>query len=292
MLRAQLLSAAALGAALAATPALAQRDNSAIQEMRREQANPSIPAVPQQNRVAAEADAMGRQDAGRWLSQAEQAIRRGQMGQANELLERAETRLLTRSTLATMADQPAQDPIIQRIAEARRALQSRDRSGALSALSGAQASLGGMGADSMTGAGAGMPPAQGGGGYGGTMMRDRGTGSSTMNRADAVGPMPERRAPAGSILAQGAGGGGGDMGSGSGGLQGSTPGSPGTGNLGSTPQSTLGLGQQPAQGSAVPLAPGQGGRAAPLPGSGAQVPGGTGQMPGDNQRGAPTTGVR
>ena len=156
MLRAQLLSAAALGAALVAAPALAQSD---MQEMHRERGSPATPWVPQQNRVAAEADSMGRQDAGRWLSQAEQAIRRGQMGQANELLERAETRLLTRSTLATMADQPAQDPAIARIADARRALQSRDRNAALSALGSAQASLGG---DSTTGAGAGMAPAQGG----------------------------------------------------------------------------------------------------------------------------------
>ena len=71
---------------------------------------------------------------------------------------------------------------------------------------------------------------------------------------------------------------------GSGGLSGSTPGSPGTGGLGSTPQNMQGRTQQPAQGSAVPLAPTQG-RGAPEPGvnPGAMqtAPGGTGVMPGD-----------
>jgi hypothetical protein len=87
------------------------------------------------------------------------------------------------------------------------------------------------------------------------------------------------------ILAQGGGGGGGGGSSdGSGGLSGSTPGSPGTGQLGSTPQNMQGRTQQPAQGSAVPLSPTQG-RGAPEPGANAgamqTAPGGTAVMPGD-----------
>ena len=295
MLRAQLLSAAALGAALIALPALAQRDNGAIEEMRREQANPNTPWVPQQRRAAAEADAMGRQDASRWLAEADQALRRGRLGEANELLERAETRLLTRGTLAGLADRPMQDPVVDRIAEARRALTARDRSGALGAIGGAQTALSAMPRDDMAaGSGAGMAPAQGGGSWGGGAIHDRGTTGSTMSRATALGAPP--RPASGVVRAQagggGGGGGGGNMGQQSGGLAGSTPGSPGAGSLGSTPQSTLGLGQQPAQGAAVPLVPDQGGRAAPLPGSGVQVPGGTGNMPGDTPRGAPMTGIR
>jgi hypothetical protein len=294
MLRAQLLSAAALGAALIASPALAQRDNGAIEEMRREQANPGSAWVPQQRRAAAEADAMGRQDASRWLTEAEQALRRGRLGEANELLERAETRLLTRSTLASMADRPMQDPVVDRIAEARRALTARDRSGALSAIGGAQTALAGMPRDDMaTGSGAGMAPAQGGGSWGGA-IQDRGTAGSTMSRAVAIGPTPSDRRAMGSTLAQGGGGGG--MGEGSGGLQGSTPGSPGVGMQGSTPSVRRETPQQPGQTSAVPGAnvPGGAGAGSALGAgpTGAPSPGSGGIGVGTDQRGrtlTPTT---
>lgn len=73
-----------------------------------------------------------------------------------------------------------------------------------------------------------------------------------------------------------------------GGLNAATPGSPAAGNLGSTPQNMQGRSQQPAQGSAVPLAPGSGGRGAndpsARPGQMQTAPGGTGNMPGDNTR--------
>ncbi len=71
MRRIHLLSTAAtLAAALVAMPALAQRSG-AMDEMQRERANPAMPAVPMQNRTAADVDSMGRQDAMQLLTQAE-----------------------------------------------------------------------------------------------------------------------------------------------------------------------------------------------------------------------------
>jgi hypothetical protein len=93
------------------------------------------------------------------------------------------------------------------------------------------------------------------------------------------------------ILAQAGGGGGGGGAGGSsdssqqgGSLNSATPGSPGSGILGSTPQEMTGRSLQPAQGAAVPLAPEQG-RGAPDPSAvdrkPREAPGGTGVMPGD-----------
>ena len=292
MTRTQLLSAAALGAVLVAAPAMAQQSGSAIEEMRREQASPGTPWVPMQNRIAAEADAMGRQDAGRWLRDAEQALRRGRLGEAYELLERAETRLLTRSTLASMADRPYHGPVVDHIGAARRAVLRRDREEALRAVSAAQSALAAMPRDDMaSGADASMAPAQGGGWSGSGMqgqgswsgggaIHDRGMGSSTMSRADAVGALPRPRS--GVVLTQGGGGGGGaggggGMGEQSGGLQSSTPGSPGAGMTGSTPAVRPETPMQPGQTSALP---------------GANVPGGAGagSAPGAGPLGAPSPG--
>ncbi len=61
---------------------------------------------------------------------AESAIQAGRFGQATELLERAEARLLTRSELASEADRPAMGGIIGDLAGAREALARRDRAGA------------------------------------------------------------------------------------------------------------------------------------------------------------------
>jgi hypothetical protein len=298
MLRTTLLATAALGTALAlaAGPALAQSGMTGSGMTGSGMMGQATPmASSGWNQVAVGTDRTAPQEVGGWLSQADQALRGGRTGQARELLERAETRMLSRSIPVTMSGQPVQGPVVDNIAAARRALESQDRSGAMQSIASAQAALGSMPREDMaTGSGAGMAPAQGGGMQGGGMMlRDGGHAGTSMNRADVFGLTPGHdRAPAGPALAQaGGGGGGGGMGEQSGGLQGSTPGSPGTGTLGSTPQNTLGLSQQPAQGSATTLAPNQGGRAAPVPGTGGvQVPGGTGQMPGDARRGAPTPG--
>ncbi len=128
----------ALATVALATPALAQttparatplsgRDG-AITEMQR-----PGPAVPQQNRAGATADAIGETQSGttEFLKQAQSAVRIGNLGVANELLERAATRMLSRSTVATEAGVPMRDPRLERISAARAALQSRDRAEAL-----------------------------------------------------------------------------------------------------------------------------------------------------------------
>ena len=72
-----------------------------------------------------------------------------------------------------------------------------------------------------------------------------------------------------------------------GGVSSGAPGSPGAGNLGSTPQVMQGRSQRPAQGAAVPLAPSSG-RGGPdpsaTPGAMPEAPGGTGVMPGDRKQ--------
>jgi hypothetical protein len=99
----------------------------AIQEMQRSQARPGQPDwVPAQRRDAAEADAASVDDAASQLRAALTALRSKRGGQANEFLERAESRLLTRSTLASRADEPVQGGPVGRIAAARRALLAND----------------------------------------------------------------------------------------------------------------------------------------------------------------------
>lgn len=126
-LAAATLTAPAL-AQTAATPAPMPGRDGAITEMQR-----PGPAVPQQNRAGASADAIADAQSGstEFLKQAQAAVRTGNLGVANELLERAATRMLSRSTLATEAGAPMRDPRLERIAAARAALQSRDRAEAL-----------------------------------------------------------------------------------------------------------------------------------------------------------------
>ena len=77
-----------------------------IRELQRQRANPNVPpGVQAQRRDAADADSASVDDAAAQLSAAITAIRAGRGGQANEFLERAESRLLTRSTLATRGSQ-------------------------------------------------------------------------------------------------------------------------------------------------------------------------------------------
>jgi hypothetical protein len=260
MRRTELL-ATALGAVLLTTPVLVPSLAQAAGDgMSRRHAAAAI------DRSAAGGDATA------WVEQAQDALRRNRTGEATELLERAETRLLTRSTPSSMADQPMQGPAIQHISAARAAIGTRDRRGAARETEQALAALRGMPQDDMmSGTGAGMTPMQGGG----MTMRDGGMAGSSMSRADLI------------ILAQAGGGGGtGADSSGQGGVSSATPGSPAAGNLGSTPQNMQGRSEQPAQGSAVPLAP-NAGRGGPdpsaTPGAAQTAPGGTGVMPGDRQ---------
>ena len=60
------------------------------------------------------------------LGAAQQDLRRGRTGAAQEALERAETRVLDRSTQAGAASQPDTNPMIQAIGDARRSLANHD----------------------------------------------------------------------------------------------------------------------------------------------------------------------
>lgn len=129
---------AAFGTVLLATPALAQMQqystpgrSDSLTEMERQRRNPGPPSVPMQNRDGAIADDMDARGVQEWLMQAKAAIGRGQLGQANEFLERAETRLLSRSTDPAMAGSPASGPRVASISGAREALRNRDRNEAM-----------------------------------------------------------------------------------------------------------------------------------------------------------------
>lgn len=129
---------AAVGTVLLSAPALAQMQQygspgraDSMSEMQRERRNPGPPSVPLQNRDGAVADEVDARGAHDWLNQAKVAISRGNLGQANEFLERAETRLLSRSTEPSRAGEPASGPRLSSISGAREALRNRDRRGAL-----------------------------------------------------------------------------------------------------------------------------------------------------------------
>jgi|GEM_PF-6075339 len=134
-------------ATLLSLPVLAQTmpraADPAVQEMQRERMSPRTPSVPQQNRLRDQADAEGVQRPMRWVREAREAVNAGRLGQANELIERAETRILTRGTYTAQADMPMQDPTLTRLNAARAAIQRQDRTGARQELDAALAVMGG-----------------------------------------------------------------------------------------------------------------------------------------------------
>lgn len=75
-----------------------------------------------------------------FLMAAQRALAAGRTGQAQEALERAETRLLTRSTDPSMANTPDSAPMVMQISQARQALARRDNAGARRAIDMAMAS--------------------------------------------------------------------------------------------------------------------------------------------------------
>lgn len=126
---------AALGAMALAIPALAQAQtakpsgDAAITEMQQQQrANPAVPAVPNQNREGAVADSRDADwiDTRQWLTQARESVIQGNLGAANEFLERAATRMMNRSVVATQAAVPMHDLRLRHISMAREAVQRRD----------------------------------------------------------------------------------------------------------------------------------------------------------------------
>ncbi len=75
-----------------------------------------------------------------YLAAAQSALATGKTGAAQEALERAETRLLSRSTDPSAAASPADMPMVQQIGQARQALATRDIAGAQSAIRAAMGS--------------------------------------------------------------------------------------------------------------------------------------------------------
>lgn len=66
----------------------------------------------------------------RFLESADRAITLGRTGEAQEALERAESRLLDRSVPPSRAGEPSEQPLVSMVGDARRALVSGDRAGA------------------------------------------------------------------------------------------------------------------------------------------------------------------
>ncbi len=107
--------------------AMAQSSDPAARERSRAQQNPgATPWVPEQNRGAADADAAGIDDAVGLVNAALTALRANRRGQAVEFMERAESRLLTRSTPVPQAGTPVQGGPVGRIGNARRATLAGD----------------------------------------------------------------------------------------------------------------------------------------------------------------------
>jgi len=75
-----------------------------------------------------------------YLAAAQRALASGKTGAAQEALERAETRVLSRSTDPSAANSPADMPMVQQIGQARRALAARDIAGARTAINAAMSS--------------------------------------------------------------------------------------------------------------------------------------------------------
>ncbi|MEI6159472.1 MAG: hypothetical protein WCP77_06550, partial [Roseococcus sp.] len=100
-----------------------------IAEQHREMMRRGEASVPHQNRESRRGDVIQHENQGsrEWLKEAQDALRAGQLGQANEYLERAATRLLSRSTDPSMAGEPMRDTRLSHIGEAREALYRRDR---------------------------------------------------------------------------------------------------------------------------------------------------------------------
>ena len=73
------------------------------------------------------------------LTAAQRSLRAGRTGAAQEALERAETRILSRTTDPSMAGAPDDAAMVRHIGEARRALGNRDKAGADAAIAAAMA---------------------------------------------------------------------------------------------------------------------------------------------------------
>ncbi|MBI0537796.1 hypothetical protein D9599_19745 [Roseomonas sp. KE2513] len=140
--------AIALAALALAGPALAQSGPSsnapdpAVREMQRARGNPAaVPYIPAQDRNAATADTLDVQTARGLMAEARAALVRRRAGMAVEALERAESRLLTNSVLASQANVPQSSAALSQLAAARRLAGQGDTRSALQALDRAEAAL-------------------------------------------------------------------------------------------------------------------------------------------------------
>jgi len=114
---------------------------------------PAAPRLPMQgeilnggDRTAAVADSVAPTDSPTaLLGQAEQAARQGRLPLASELVERAETLMLTRSTIAGTEGIPVRDGAVAKLAQARVALGRRDVTSATTLMAEAASMTRGMG---------------------------------------------------------------------------------------------------------------------------------------------------
>ncbi len=156
-MRRMLVLSTALGAALLAAPAMARRPGQAGQPI------PTDPVAPlaAQQQAARRLDSSGQREAHGLLTQAEQAVSRGDWARANELLERAQTARLNSLGAAGAATMPGGGDAFER---ARQAMMHRDAAAAHRALQEAMNETGQMGrldatAQAAPGHAPGQPPA-------------------------------------------------------------------------------------------------------------------------------------
>lgn len=136
-------------------------------------------------------------DPDRLLMSAQNALSRGRTGEAQEALERAETRLLDRSTLASDAGTPISGPRIDAIRQALSSLGSGDRAGAKAAITTAMS-------HPATSGGAMGNGAMGNGSMGNGAMGNGAMGNGAMPAAGQPGMTPNTP-PAGPMVAPAAG---------------------------------------------------------------------------------------
>lgn len=128
-----------LGLLVLAGPALAQPmgkqggDDDRDREMQRDRMSEQRERMgdqrgrdPRDYRGQRHADRRDAQDAREFLREAQDAVRAGRFGRANEYLERAATRILSRSIEPSRAREPMANRTLGHISEAREALNRRD----------------------------------------------------------------------------------------------------------------------------------------------------------------------
>jgi hypothetical protein len=93
-----------------------------------------------------------------YLRDADHALAMNHTGEAQQALEMAETRLLDRSTPVDAAGRPSQDPMVQQVSRARRALGAGDTAGARAAIQMALAAAPQGGAEDEYGTPPDLPP--------------------------------------------------------------------------------------------------------------------------------------